>query len=131
MVADDHDAGWPLDAPDVRPAFDVAAGQVVGGTVLFAIVGVADCPGSSLDAFVGEGPRIGEHAVCLSRRSKPSSRRRPGRGRGLVPDLALRLNRWLRSRTGGSVVSALGILGDISGYGDIDLGGLSCAAATG
>ena len=49
------------------PAFEVAAAQVAGGTVPFAIVGIADSAGIvRLEAFgPNDGPRIGEHAVCL------------------------------------------------------------------
>ena len=68
------------------PAFDVAAAQVADGTVPFAIVGIADSAGIvRLEAFgPNDGPRIGEHAVCLlASITKPDRRDRgPARGRG-------------------------------------------------
>ena len=108
------------------PAFEVAAAQVAGGTVPFAIVGIADSAGIvRLEAFgPNDGPRIGEHAVCLL-----ASITKPIVATAVLHeveagrlDLGEPLNPWVPGLApeAGSF-SAWHILSHTSGYGDIDL----------
>lgn len=108
-------------------AFQLAASQVTAGMVPFAIVGVADSGGVvRLEAFgPNDGPRIGEHAVCLlASITKPivatAVMREVEAGR---LDLGEPLDPWLPGLASPSTkpFSTWHVLTHTSGFGDVDV----------